>query len=175
MFSIRLSEAKENRISSITAFVNTVCVFLKLKAFKKKHLDYLSRLSWNSLPHKVKRVEHKVKRVELITKNPWRPSRGGTAQPFTEIHHSNQPFVVGLLDDQRNANECRHCRVEFPRRQQIVPFDIILSHQEKWMYLSSTPDPKTKLPSAKFITKYYCVKRGRLYYIALSLFPFKLH
>ena len=32
------------------------------------------------------------------------------------------------------------------------------THQEKWMYPSPT-DPKTKLPSAKFTTKYYCVKR----------------
>ena len=41
------------------------------------------------------------------------------------------------------------------------------THQEKWMYPSST-DPKTKLPSAKFTTKYYCVKRDCI----TSRFPY---
>ena len=41
------------------------------------------------------------------------------------------------------------------------------THQEKWMYPSPT-DPKTKLPSAKFTTKYYCVKRDCI----TSRFPY---
>ena len=41
------------------------------------------------------------------------------------------------------------------------------THQEKWMYPSPT-DPKTKLPSAKFTTKYNCVKRDCI----TSRFPY---
>ena len=135
------------------AFVNTVCVS-EIEGILKEHLDYLSRLPQSSVPSKSNLVEptkDSQGKKGGAHKNPWRPSRGGTAQknPFTEIHHNNQLFVVGFLDDQRNAKECRHCRVEFQRRQQIVPFDIILSHQEKWMYPSPT-DPEIKLPSAKF-------------------------
>ena len=137
-------------VTSITVFVNT--------AILKEHLDYLSKLPRSPLPSKSNLVEPAKDaqgKKGGAHKNPWRPSRGGAApkHPFTEIHHNNQPFVVGFLDDQPHAKECGHCRVGFLRRQQIVPFDIILAHQEKWMYPSPT-DPKTKLPSSKCTTKY---------------------
>ena len=39
----------------------------------------------------------------------------------------------------------------------IMPFNIVLSHEEKWLY--PHPDnPRQKLPSTKHTTKYYCVK-----------------
>jgi hypothetical protein len=33
-----------------------------------------------------------------------------------------------------------------------VPYDMVLSHEEKWMH------PNRKLPSAKNTVKFYCVK-----------------
>lgn len=102
-------------------------------------------------------------------KNPWRPSRSSAAQEhhFTEIHHNNLPLVVGFLDDHPNAKECRQCRVEFPWRRQIVPYDIILNNQEKWMY-PSPGDLKRKLPWAQYATRYYCIKRSCI----TSCFPY---
>ena len=41
----------------------------------------------------------------------------------------------------------------------LVPFDIVLAHEERWMY----PDQRDKtkwLPSAKTTTKYYCVRKS---------------
>lgn len=72
-------------------------------------------------------------------KNPWRPirraaqatSQTSTDRPFAQIHHNNNPFVLCFLDDVPNAKECRQCQIEFPRRQKITPFDIVLSHVEK--------------------------------------------
>ena len=105
-------------------------------------------------------------------KNSWRPRRGcsGQKHPFTEIHHNNQPFVVGFLDDQPNAKECRHFRAEFPRRQQIVPFDIILSHQEKCMDVPFSHKSQDQASVYKVHHKVLLCK-ARMHYIALSLFP----
>ena len=62
-------------------------------------------------------------------------------------------------------------RTEFPRRKlqlvKCVPFDIVLAHEEKWMY----PDPQNqgaKLPSAKYTTKFYCIKCS----CVLNSFPY---
>ena len=77
-------------------------------------------------------------------------------RPFTEIHHNNKPLVLCFLEDNPKAKECRQCHIEFPRRKKIIPYDVVLSHEEKWSY----PDPKEpgrKLPSTKYTTKYYCV------------------
>ena len=41
----------------------------------------------------------------------------------------------------------------------ILPFDLVLAHEEKWLY----PDPISpgnRLPSAKYTTKYYCIRRN---------------
>ena len=45
------------------------------------------------------------------------------------------------------------------RVPQSSPFDIVLSHEERWLY----PDPNNpgvKLTSGKFTNKHYCVKRS---------------
>ena len=105
-------------------------------------------------------------------RNSWRPSHGkasaSTASysksqsasfPFREIHHNDRPLKACFLSEEPKAKECRHCRTEFPRRTMIVPFNLVLSHEEKWLY----PDPNNagnKLPSAKYTTKYYCIRRN---------------
>ena len=54
-----------------------------------------------------------------------------------------------------------------------MPLEIVLKHEEGWMH----PHPNMKgkqLPSAKYTTKYYCVKRScimeRLSYFSSSTF-----
>ena len=105
-------------------------------------------------------------------RNSWRPSHGkasaSTASysksqsasfPFREIHHNDRPLKACFLSEEPKAKECRHCRTEFPRRTMIVPFNLVLSHKEKWLF----PDPNNagnKLPSAKYTTKYYCIRRN---------------
>ena len=45
--------------------------------------------------------------------------------------------------------------------------DIILAHEENWMY----PDPNNqgeKLPSTRYTTKFYCIKRSCI----LNRFPY---
>ena len=105
-------------------------------------------------------------------KNPWRPRQHSTPtaethgaveidgipdRPFSDIHHNNLPFVVCFLTDEPKAKECRQCGVEFPRYQLIRPFDIVISHKEKWTY-TTKEEPNKRHISAKYTTKYYCVQ-----------------
>lgn len=110
-------------------------------------------------------------------RNSWRESRGKTnpscpkaqsvAYPFKEIHHNDRPLTLCFLSEEPKAKECRQCRTEFPRRTMIVPFDLVVSHEEKWLY----PDPNNpgnKLPSPKYTKKFYCIRRN----CVMSRFPY---
>lgn len=100
-------------------------------------------------------------------KNRWRASRSREPQETQfaaagfnpAVHHNDKPFIITFLDDNPKATECRTCRTGFIRRTKIIPFDIVLAHEERWMY----PDQRDKtkwLPSAKTTTKYYCVRKS---------------
>ncbi|CAB4041563.1 Hypothetical predicted protein, partial [Paramuricea clavata] len=77
--------------------------------------------------------------------------------PSLEPNQRVKYMVAAKTYDQPKSVECRQCRMEFPRRQKIVPYDIVLPHEEKWMYPDPTK-PNCKLPSAKYTVKFYCVK-----------------
>ena len=97
---------------------------------------------------------------------PRTPSSTNTsAQPFSEIWHNNEPLIITSIHDvplQKNSRG--HCGNEFPRGPlAIIPFDIIVSHRERWEYLNrnrTEPDePKfLKSPFGKLTTRFYCVK-----------------
>ena len=79
-------------------------------------------------------------------------------RPYTEIHHNDNPLNVVFLTDAPKADACRQCRIHFPRRKKIAPFDIVLSHKEKWLYTDKEDGRKRQ--SAYFTEKYYCIKRS---------------
>lgn len=145
---------------------HSICV-AEIAGILKEHLKYLKKSPRTRVPSKSGHVEppkdaHGKKGGSH--KNPYRPTRqvsqeASPARPFTKIHHNNKPFILCFLDDTSNAKECRQCRIEFPRRQQIAPFDIALSHEEKWLYPDPS-DPGRKLPSVRHTTKFYCIKRS---------------
>ena len=55
------------------------------------------------------------------------------------------------------------------RREKVIPYDIVLSHKERWMY-RNPKKPSEKLPSAKFTKKLYSVKSTCV--IITSRFPY---
>ena len=136
----------------------------------KLHIEYLKKSPRRSKPSKSGLVVlEKVAPGKKggANRNSWRGSRGKTnplcsrtesvAYPFTEIYHNDRPLTLCFLSEEPKAKDCRHCRTEFPRRTMILPFDLVLAHEEKWPY----PDlntPVNKLPSAKYTTKYYCIR-----------------
>ena len=147
----------------------------------KEHVQFVNKSSRRPKPSRSNLVEPQKNAAGKKGNshgNPWRPRRAnsndsnngpqvGSTHPYSAIHHNNRPFVVSFLMQQPKAIECKQCRTEFPRRKTVIPFDIVLSHEEKWMY----PDPKKqgeKLPSARFTTKFYCVKRSCIF----SRFPY---
>ena len=90
--------------------------------------------------------------------------------PFTEIWHNNNPIVVCSIDAVPvTKNRCTYYGNEFPQGPfAIVPFDIVLKHEERWRYLNRNrqrPSDPTYLPSSakKLTTKYYCVRRNCVY------------
>ena len=147
----------------------------------KEHIEFLKRSPRFHRPTKSSLVEPQKEaagKKGSSHSNPWRPSRANNKEsnsgpdvtpthPYSAIHHNSRPLVVRFLSQEPKAIECRQCGTEFPRRKMVIPFDIVLAHEEKWMY----PDPKIqgkKLPSAKHTTKFYCVKGSCI----LSRFPY---
>ena len=144
---------------------HSICV-AEMAGILKEHLQHLKKFPRRRAPSRSGLVEppkdaHRKKGGSH--KNPYRPTKqvsqeASLARPFTEIHH-NKTFTLRFLHDTPKAKECRQRRIEFPKRQQITPFDIALSHEEKWLYPDPN-DPGHKLPSVHHTTKFYCVKRS---------------
>ena len=51
-----------------------------------------------------------------------------------EYYHNDQSFHVVFLKDHGDAVCCNSCNNEFPRRFMIAPFNIVLSHKERYKY-----------------------------------------
>lgn len=132
----------------------------------KKHVDYVAvRLitSKKSCSGLVVPVKSAVGKNGGTHKNARRPpktesnnSASAPVKPFTKIHHYNQPLKVCFLSDEVNAISCTQCGKEFPHWKPVIIFNIMLFHEEKWMYPDAN-NPGEKLPSSKYATKFYCV------------------
>lgn len=98
-----------------------------------------------------------------------RPEEVNTNQssgsPFNQVWHNNEPLVVTYTTAvPKEKNLCKYCGNEFPRGQlSIVPFDVVLSHQERWEYRNPSKcskEPKyLKSPPGKYTTNFYCIKK----------------
>ena len=58
-------------------------------------------------------------------------------QPFTEVWHNNESLILTQVKDvPTEKNVCAYFQNEFSWGQlAIVPFDIVISHKERWLYL----------------------------------------
>ncbi len=87
------------------------------------------------------------------------------SNPFTEVWHNNEPLVLTRSSEVPAEKRCGHCGGEFPRGILACrPFDIALSHSERWQYLNrqrSEPSEPKYLPS--HTTRYYCIKRNCIF------------
>ena len=131
----------------------------------KSHEIFIARASkWRSGKEgrKAKKSLASVNRLKVLC------TSSDVDTPFTKIHHNNnRPLVLSFLRDRPKAVDCKQCRFKFPRRPIIVPLDIVLEHEERWIY----PDPQNKgkqLPSGKHTMKYYCIKCSCI----LNRFPY---
>ena len=51
---------------------------------------------------------------------------------YTEIYHNENPFILMFLTEA--AKRCKSCQLDFCHRKKVIPFDIIFSHKERWMF-----------------------------------------
>ena len=81
--------------------------------------------------------------------------------PFTEFWHNNQPLIIAkVIEISEGRNFCSHCGCEFPTGEFLQsPFDVCLSHLERWKY-PSPDNPQQKALSSKFTSKYYCINKS---------------
>ena len=100
-------------------------------------------------------------------KNSYRPKREsrsaaavGTSnqarQSFTEIHHNENQFALMLLP--KEAKTCKTCEIEFCQRKQVIPFNMVFAHKERWLYPVDGDWSKPKA-SKKETTRYYHTTR----------------
>lgn len=94
------------------------------------------------------------------------PAKKSDVSPFTKVWHNNEPLVLTKVEAiPTEKSRCSYCGQEFPRGfLAILPFDVALSHRERWEYLNKErrdeSDPiYLQSPAGRMTTKYYCVKR----------------
>ena len=98
-----------------------------------------------------------------------RAANTASQQPFTEVWHNNEPFFICKTTEiPVQKNFCFSCKKEFPRGiLSIIPFDIVMKHQERWQYRNKSGKPEY-LPSNKLTTRYYCIRSECI----LNRFPY---
>ena len=94
------------------------------------------------------------------------PSKKPNDPLFTKVWHNNEPLlVIKTRDVPAEKSRCGYCGTEFPCGiLSIVPFDIALSHKERWEYRnknrSSPSEPEfLQSPHGEKTTRYYCIKK----------------
>ena len=109
----------------------------------------------------------------------YRPARG-KAQPsssrsmetattsgplYSEIHHNENKFELMFLVE--GAKRCKSCHLDFCHRKKVIPFDVIFSHKERWMYPINGDWSNCK-PSQRKTVRYYHASMKCL----ISRFPY---
>ena len=147
------------------------------------HLDFIRKKFKGKESH-TSLAEYNVNKVTAGKKGarnkvPFRASRGDaskstsnssekndlTKQPFTEIYHNDNQFVLQFLTE--GAKSCKSCGLSFCHRKRVIPFDVILSHKERWHY-PLNGDWSEKRASKVETTRYYHPSSKCL----LSRFPY---
>ena len=121
------------------------------------------------------RKGHKDRRKrEYSNASPTPSSKSSnSSSPFSEIWHNNEPLHICLTKDIPEGKVCGYCSKDFPRKAlSIVPYDIALSHKERWQFLNryreSTSDPVYIVAGNKMTTRYYCISKT----CVLARFPY---
>lgn len=107
--------------------------------------------------------KHTAGKKGARNKNSYRPERRNNSvaavgsndqagQIFTEIHHNENQFVLMLLP--KDAKTCKTCDIAFCQRKQIIPFNMVFAHKERWMYPTDGDWSKAKA-SKKETTRFY--------------------
>ena len=87
---------------------------------------------------------------------------------YSEIYDNDHPFTLQMLSEVHKS--CKSCDRDFCHRRRIIPFDLVLSHPERWYYLING-DWSNKRASTRETTRYYhaskaCILKRFAYFSA---------
>ena len=136
------------------------------KAILTEHLNFVRSKS-GQVRKRTALAEHDVQKATAGKKGGrnkygYRPARG-KAQPsssasaqtgplYSEIHHNENPFELVFLVE--SVKRCKSCHLDFCHRKKVIPFDLIFSHKERWMY-PVNGDWSNCRPSQRETVRYY--------------------
>jgi hypothetical protein len=93
-----------------------------------------------------------------------------SSQAFTQVYHNNNLFKILKTKDIEAKSpqkpedvECPSCRLKFNLRMPIVPYDVALSHKEKWQYRNPSNHNEFIDSGNRQTTKYYHVQKDCIF------------
>lgn len=152
-----------------------------VKSILAAHLDFIRKKSKKNR-NRTALAEHDVRKETAGKKGgknkyAYRPARG-MAQPsssdsaetasiplYSEIYHNENLFELMFLSE--GATRCKSCHLDFCHRKKVIPFDVIFSHKERWMY-PIKGDWSNSKPSQRETVRYYHASKKCL----TSRFPY---
>lgn len=152
-----------------------------VKSILAAHLDFIRKKSKKNR-NRTALAEHDVRKETAGKKGgknkyAYRPARG-MAQPsssdsaetasiplYSEIYHNENLFELMFLSE--GATRCKSCHLDFCHRKKVIPFDVIFSHKERWMY-PIKGDWSNSKPSQRGTVRYYHASKKCL----TSRFPY---
>lgn len=152
-----------------------------VKSILAAHLDFIRKKSKKNR-NRTALAEHDVRKETAGKKGgknkyAYRPARG-MAQPsssdsaetasiplYSEIYHNENLFELMFLSE--GATRCKSCHLDFCHRKKVIPFDVIFSHKERWMY-PIKGDWSNSKPSQRGTVRYYHASKKFL----TSRFPY---
>ena len=84
---------------------------------------------------------------------------------YTEIYHNDHPFTLQMLAKEHRS--CKSCDSDFCHKRIILPFNLVLSHPERWYY-PINGDWANKKASTKETMRYYHASKACI----LKRFPY---
>ena len=143
-----------------------LCKHVVVVAEKENILNHVINLY--SLNHRVPHVrapspavgrkihEPRISRV----RNESRAQSTSDKPAFTQVWHNMKPLILTKVSQISEGRcFCSNCGVDFPRGEFMKsPFDICLSHEERWKY-PIRESPGMKGISSTYTKKYYCIKK----------------
>ena len=142
-----------------------------LQGLLPRHLRFTESKSRRRVPGHTSLAEHNVDKNTAGKKGSknkynYRPARGKqgaggqhettTAQPFTAIHHNDNPFVLKFLHE--SAKRCKACDTDVCHKKEVISFDLVFEHKERWFY-PVNGDWSNRRASQKESTRYYHTTR----------------
>ena len=129
---------------------------------KGVRIAYRSSLTYPDAAGGAGRKGGTKRKQRIYVNNPDMPTAAKNVNnaPFSEIWHNNEPLrVINVREIPEARNRCGQCSGEFPRGiLSIVPYDIALSHKERWKYYNNEKKEYLPSPHGKTTTKFYCIK-----------------